>query len=84
MVPYIQSAIRNGYGVLVLNPNSNSTNVNGHKMRIPHSSNPEEHVSYVWENYVIPYKASSISFIAYDAGGPLVNYMLKVRQPTKT
>ena len=71
------------YGVLVLNPNTNSTNVNGHKMLIPHSSNPEEHVSYVWENYVIPYNATSISFIAYDAGGLLVNYMLNVRPHTK-
>lgn len=78
MMPYFKSAIQNGFGIIVMNPNSNSAVVKGHKVRISGSSTPEEHVMNVWENYVVPYASDSINFVAYDLGGPLVKYLLKV------
>lgn len=77
MLPYFKTAIQSGFGIVVLNPNTNSAMVRGHKSRIVHSSSPEEHVTYMWEHMILPSEASQIHFVAYDLGGPLVKYLLK-------
>lgn len=78
MIPYFKSAIQSGFGVIVMNPNSNSAMVHGHKVRILNSASPEDHVMYVWETFILPYSCERINFVAYDLGGPLIKYLLKV------
>lgn len=76
MIPYLKIAIQGGYGVVVLNPSTNTAIVNGHQAKVLHSATPEDHVSYVWKNYVTPTAAQEISFIAYNNAGALVKSFL--------
>ena len=65
MLGCLERAIADGYGVLVLNPNTNSVTLSdaaaaeagksaGAKAPIPDSASPEEHAMGVWENLVLP------------------------------
>jgi hypothetical protein len=81
MIPYFRSAIQNGFGIIVFNPNTNTATIKGQKVKILHSSQPDEHVLYVWQNYVVPAATQQISFITYDNGGQLVKYLLKKLSP---
>ncbi|KAJ0405439.1 hypothetical protein P43SY_005058 [Pythium insidiosum] len=67
MLPYLKTAVQGGYGVVVLNPSTNYCLVNGHRAKVLHSSTPEDHVAYVWKNYIMPNAAQEISFIVYDS-----------------
>lgn len=76
MIPYLKTAIQGGYGVVILNPSTNSAIINGHRAKILHSSTPEDHVSYVWKNYIMPNAAQEISFIVHDTAGILLKTFL--------
>uniref|UniRef100_K3WZQ7 C2 domain-containing protein n=1 Tax=Globisporangium ultimum (strain ATCC 200006 / CBS 805.95 / DAOM BR144) TaxID=431595 RepID=K3WZQ7_GLOUD len=76
MIPYLKTAIQGGYGVVILNPSTNSAMINGHRAKILHSATPEDHVAYVWKNYVQPNAAQEISFIVHDAAGVLLKTFL--------
>lgn len=64
-LPFINRAIEEGYGVLVLNTNLNS--VNGHKVR--ENSSPTQHMLYVWKHFVQKAKAKHIAFVSHSYGG---------------
>ncbi|ETV92263.1 AGC protein kinase, variant [Aphanomyces invadans] len=81
LIPYIQAAKKCGYSVLVMNPSTNRMHVQGHPVKILHSSSPEEHVMHVWSTYIQPSAANQIHFIAYDTSGLLVNYLLSTLPP---
>ncbi|XP_034239630.1 FAM172 family protein homolog CG10038 [Thrips palmi] len=68
-IPYIQRAIAQGYGVLVLNTNDNKRTINGKVVTIKGSSDPLEHANWVWENYVTKAKAKKIAVVAHSFGG---------------
>ncbi|TYZ61032.1 hypothetical protein PybrP1_012121 [[Pythium] brassicae (nom. inval.)] len=76
MIPYLKTAIQGGYGVVILNPSTNSAMINGHRAQVLHSGTPEEHVAYVWKNYIVPNAAQEISFIVHDAAGVLLKSFL--------
>ncbi|KAL7685001.1 putative C2 domain, GPCR kinase, FYVE zinc finger, protein kinase-like domain superfamily [Plasmopara halstedii] len=76
MLPYLKTAIQGGYGVVLLNPSTNYCMVNGHRAKILHSATPEDHVIYVWKNYIVPNAAQEISFIVYDQAGMLLKTFL--------
>jgi serine/threonine protein kinase len=76
MIPYLKTAIQGGYGVVVLNPSTNFGLVNGHRAKVLHSSTPEDHVAYVWKNYIMPNAAQEISFLAFDSAGTLLKNLL--------
>lgn len=68
-IPYIQRAIAQGYGVLVLNTNDNKRIIDGRAVTIKGSSDPIEHANWVWNNYVKKAKAKKIAVVAHSFGG---------------
>lgn len=81
MIPYFKSAMRAGYGVLVMNPNMNMQTMirqDGSEVKLPihGSSTQEEHVEHVWKNYIYPSAAHKIDVIAYGYGGVLVTNLI--------
>jgi hypothetical protein len=64
-LPYIRRARENGYAVMVLNTNDNSRN--GRSIR--GNRYPDDHASYVWDNFVEKSKARRIDIVAHSAGG---------------
>nr|CCA14465.1 RAC family serine/threonineprotein kinase putative [Albugo laibachii Nc14] len=77
MLPYLKTAIQSGYGIVIMNPNTNVAIVQGHRAKILHSSSPEEHALHVWKQYVVPNAASEISIIALEEAGSLVKAVLR-------
>ncbi|OQS02455.1 kinase [Thraustotheca clavata] len=74
MLPYFEKAIEKGYGVIVMNPNVNTVlQEDNTKIAIPGSETPEQHVQFVWENYIFPSAAHKIHFLAYGYGGVLIS-----------
>lgn len=76
MIPYLKTAIQGGYGVVILNPSTNYCIVNGHRAKVLHSSTPDDHVAYVWKNYIMPNAAQEISFVVFDSAGTLLKGLL--------
>ncbi|XP_050350066.1 FAM172 family protein homolog CG10038 isoform X2 [Nymphalis io] len=66
-IPYIRQAKAREYGIMVLNSNDNYRE----DKRIPHTGSSEEHVKYVWDEYIPNTKASSIVIVAHSYGGIL-------------
>lgn len=81
MLGYFRTAIAQGYGILVCNPNKNfAYSRDGSKrVPIPTSSTPEKHIDTVWDKLISPTKAKRIYFIGYSYGGVLVKYLLQSR-----
>nr|CCA23228.1 RAC family serine/threonineprotein kinase putative [Albugo laibachii Nc14] len=76
MIPYLKTAIQSGFGVVIMNPSTNTAIVHGHRTKILHSSTPQDHVHYVWRQYIMPNAAKEINFVAYDAAGALLKTLL--------
>lgn len=68
-IPYIKQAKAEGYGILVLNTNDNTRVVDDKVVPIKESSNPIEHASWVWKNYVRKALARKIAVVAHSYGG---------------
>jgi len=70
MLPFIERAISQGYGILILNCNQNERpNKKGVVKPIRNSEDPEAHTMYVWENIVSKAPARHIAVIAHSYGG---------------
>lgn len=81
MIPYIERALGEGYGVLVLRPNTNSVqDASRGKCAIKGSESPEIHALYVWEN-IVPQaeSATHVALLSYANGASLCKDLL-VRQ----
>ncbi|EQC33387.1 AGC protein kinase [Saprolegnia diclina VS20] len=77
MLPYLHKAISLGYGVIVTNPSTNMVITNqNEKIPIPGSSNPEEHVRYVWEAFGAQARCHQVYIAAYGRGGALAKHLL--------
>jgi pimeloyl-ACP methyl ester carboxylesterase len=88
-LPYIERALRSGYGVLVLNTNDNTRNGRS----IPGSNTPRQHGECVWREYVSPFLVHSgggggtraaakrsgaierVAIVAHSAGGLVTTHM---------
>ncbi|XP_037772774.1 cotranscriptional regulator FAM172A homolog [Penaeus monodon] len=68
-IPYIQIARREGYAVMVMNPNDNSRIVENQKQMIKGSESAVAHASYVWEAYLQESKAKHIAIVGHSYGG---------------
>eukprot|EP00968_Pinguiococcus_pyrenoidosus_P001065 scaffold48_cov311-Pinguiococcus_pyrenoidosus.AAC.260 len=83
MLPYLERAVQDGFGVLVLRPNANSVyiqdepNARPRKMLIEGSSSPSEHAIYVWDNVVRHAAARHICLLGIGAGGALAKELLQ-------
>ncbi|CAH0478856.1 unnamed protein product [Peronospora belbahrii] len=77
MLPYLHTALSKGYGVVVMNPSTNTvTGERMEKIPIPSSSTPELHVQYVWETYGIRASCSQVYIAAYGRGGALTKHLV--------
>ncbi|RLN86943.1 hypothetical protein BBJ28_00009801 [Nothophytophthora sp. Chile5] len=65
-----------GYGVVVLNPSTNTVSVGSEKLPIPFSSSPEMHVRHVWETYGTRASCSQVYVAAYGRGGALTKHLV--------
>ncbi|CAO4368524.1 unnamed protein product [Caenorhabditis nigoni] len=72
-IPYIERALSNGWGVLVMN-----TNMNGSQAEeLKYSRTPEEHADTAWKTWVKPSKAKEIYVVAHSRGGYDMTTVLK-------
>ncbi|KAG1687564.1 hypothetical protein DVH05_004761 [Phytophthora capsici] len=76
MLPYLHTALSKGYGVVVMNPSTNTVSVGSEKIPIPYSSTPELHVRYVWETYGVRASCSQVYIAAYGRGGSLTKHLV--------
>jgi hypothetical protein len=81
MLDYFRTAIAQGYGILVCNPNKNVIVLRDGKQRIqiPGSASPEEHMDTIWDKYITPSRARRVYFLGYSYGGVLIKYLLQTR-----
>lgn len=84
MYPYFARGQEEGYGIVALNPFSNSAKVYEEDGRervvpIPQSSNPKEHLVFVWEN-VLMKCSGNVSIVAFGRGGVLVKSLLETHE----
>lgn len=83
MLPYVERARREGYGVAILRPNANSVMVptetgKPKKISIHGSSSPEEHTLFVWDNFIAPQtQATHIALLGYGNGASLCKEILQ-------
>jgi len=84
MLPTLLKAASLGYGIAVLNPNTNSyVNEDGKKCSILTSSSPSEHVLTCWDDIIYPQtSAEDIYLLGYGNGGSLAKEIL-LRQLAK-
>ncbi|XP_031566757.1 cotranscriptional regulator FAM172A-like [Actinia tenebrosa] len=75
MVPYIERAKEEGFGVLITNGNHNYDE-KLHKC-IKGSENPQDHFVYVWNNFIKKAKAKHIVIVAHSFGGVVVLHGLR-------
>jgi len=68
-IPFIKWALKEGYGVMVLNTNHNTDIMNQQEVDIPGSESPENHARTVWDQFIGPSKAKNIFIIAHSYGG---------------
>ncbi|TDH69833.1 hypothetical protein CCR75_002361 [Bremia lactucae] len=76
MLPYLHTALSKGYGVVVMNPSTNTVNIGNEKRPIPYSSTPELHVCYVWETFGVRASCSQVYIAAYGRGGSLTKHLV--------
>jgi hypothetical protein len=78
-LPYIERALKEGYSLVVLNPNQNIVDVGKEKMPVEGSESPEDHTKYVWDNFIVPSKAKDIVFVSHSYGGSCTVSLLAAR-----
>lgn len=74
---YLEQAKAEGYEVIVLNPNINKYE-NGEL--IPGNESEQNHVRYVWDNFVRKAKAKHVFIVAHSYGGVTVVDLLATRE----
>ncbi|KAF0690328.1 Aste57867_18259 [Aphanomyces stellatus] len=78
MVPYIEAALKNNFGVVVCNPHANTVDVTAagqaRTFTVPYSSSPTEHLNFVWTNYLAAGTPSTtrVAIIAAGSAGKAV------------
>ncbi|XP_067944113.1 uncharacterized protein [Watersipora subatra] len=65
-LPYIRTALQQGYGLIILNGNDKRPDIEGCRSF-------EEHASYVWKNYVMSSEAAYVAIKSHSYGGSIVN-----------
>jgi len=70
-LPFLKEALGFGFGVIVLNANTNFTIVDQSKQPIANSATPLEHALYVYDRYISESQAQSIVLLGYGNGSTL-------------
>ncbi|CAG9318963.1 unnamed protein product [Blepharisma stoltei] len=73
--PFLEEAAKDGYSVIILNPNYNYNPET--KERIPYNGSLEEHGNYVWENFIRLNPARELYIVAHSCGGISTMCLLK-------
>jgi hypothetical protein len=82
MLPYFKAAVQSGQSVMVMNPSTNAVTVRGVTKKVLHSGTPEDHVQFVWNTFILPFRAiQQINFIVADGAGHLLNHFLRQLPP---
>jgi hypothetical protein len=76
---YIDAALKDNYGVIVLNPNNNKVRINSKLVPIRGSSSPEEHTLSVWDEFISQSNAKDIVIVAHSYGGVCTMNLLEYR-----
>ncbi|XP_031550012.1 cotranscriptional regulator FAM172A-like [Actinia tenebrosa] len=74
MVPYIETALKEGFGVIITNGNDN---VDSNNRPIQGSESAQDHFVYVWNNFIKKAKAEHIVIVAHSFGGVVVLHGLR-------
>lgn len=82
MIPFINRAKTEGYGVVVLNGNFNSVVDPETRKRyyIKGNSSPEDHCLYVWDHFISKAAASAITIVAHSYGGVVTTNLIASRK----
>ncbi|KAK7484589.1 hypothetical protein BaRGS_00024221, partial [Batillaria attramentaria] len=76
-LPYIRRALKEGYEVIVCNPNLNQVPINGKMQNIKGNKTPEEHGQYIWQYFIRPAKAKNVAIVAHSYGGIVTMHMVE-------
>eukprot|EP01121_Diplochlamys_sp_Union-15-3_P021042 TRINITY_DN8403_c0_g1_i1.p1 TRINITY_DN8403_c0_g1~~TRINITY_DN8403_c0_g1_i1.p1 ORF type:complete len:292 (-),score=55.75 TRINITY_DN8403_c0_g1_i1:6-881(-) len=85
MLSLIEQGMKEGYGILILNPNQNSTlqkQEDGSEVMVPIPGNEtrENHAIYVFDHYINVAKAERVYIIGHSAGGKTAVDLLTARE----
>jgi len=70
MLPYVSRAQKEGFSVVIFNPNENyAQDENNSKTVIKGNETPEKHSQYVWKNVVSQSPAKEVKIVAHSYGG---------------
>jgi hypothetical protein len=73
ILPYLVQATKRGYGVIVANPNEFFVRYDKQKERYVRyrvaGADPEEHMKFLWDNYISKSKAKELVIVAHSYGG---------------
>lgn len=91
MIPYLEKAINNNFGVIILNPTKNSyksqkkqdeknnQEFDNQEKPIKGSESPIKHTLYVWDNIINKCKGKFIFIIAYGNGAICAISLLQIK-----
>ncbi|XP_062519308.1 cotranscriptional regulator FAM172A homolog isoform X2 [Corticium candelabrum] len=82
-LPYIKKAIEKGYSVIVTNTNLNYQEDDSTKRLIRGSESPEEHMLYVWRNFVKKCPARHVDVLAHSYGGIVTVHWLNMEKDAR-
>jgi len=80
MIPYIERARKEEFGIIILNPNLNFVRQGNKKVEIRGSERPEKHILYVWDFFICKSKAKKRVFVSHSRGGEWTVELLKNRE----
>jgi hypothetical protein len=86
-LPYIDRGLKEGWDILVLNPNLNQGLISNEMpiydivdgKPVPKNDSPEKHVQYVWDKIIHPSKYNKIAIVAHSYGGIATVMLLNAR-----
>ncbi|OQR84508.1 RAC family serine/threonine-protein kinase [Achlya hypogyna] len=87
MLPYIEHALQEGFGVFICNPYVNAATVyedhgGSRSVPIPYSATPAEHMATVWTNHIYSQASCPVDFVVAGAGGVALLALLTAHEET--
>uniref|UniRef100_A0A1I7W653 GPI inositol-deacylase n=1 Tax=Heterorhabditis bacteriophora TaxID=37862 RepID=A0A1I7W653_HETBA len=75
-LPYIERALKNGWGVIVLNTNNNLSNVEEEDRFLKFSRNSEQHTYNTYVRFIEKSNNRVIHVVAHSRGGSDISYLI--------
>lgn len=79
-IPWVEQGVKEGYDVLLLNPNYNSEEIGGEQVTIRGSEDSASHAVYVWDHVIEQSSVSEVVIVAHSYGGVNVVHLLNEHQ----